>query len=142
MLGIAESVYDWNGCVLGHSFNGVLVKSAQYDGVNPALKIMGDVAQFFPRIQSLLGLIYEKRSPSEARHACFKCQPSSQRRLLEKHGHLLTGEGAAESLRTRFHNSREMQYGGNAFATQVASRNEIVSPKRVGNPCRHNRRSI
>jgi hypothetical protein len=66
-------------------------------------------------------LIYEKRSPSQARHAGFEGQPSSQRRLLEKHCHLLAGEGAAKVLRPRFHNSREMQYGGNAFATQVAS---------------------
>src|ERR1700733_2718797 len=119
--------------MLGHSLNCLLVKSTQYDGIDSAFKVVRDVAELFPRIEPLFCLIDEKCSPSKARHSRFERKSSSQRRLLEKHGHLLAGEGAAESLRTRFHNAREMQYGCNPFAAQIASRNQIISPESVRN---------
>jgi len=57
---------------------------------------------FFPRIEPLFCLVDENRSPSQARHSGFESKPGSQRRLLEKHCHLLAGKGAAKGLRPPF----------------------------------------
>src|SRR5256885_11449017 len=76
MLEIAERVNDRNAGVLRHTFDGLLVKSAQDNRVDPALKIMCDVAKLFSRIDSFVGLVHKKCCSAQAGHACFKGQTS------------------------------------------------------------------
>src|SRR5580698_8073882 len=111
MFQIAESVNYWNGCVRSHSHDRVLGKSAKHNRVHPALEVMRNVAQLLPRAQWLLSLVHEERGAAQTRHPRFEGQPSSQRRLLKEHHHLLASKRAAKVCRPRLHYSGKMKHG-------------------------------
>ncbi len=89
MFEIAQRVDYRNAGVLRHSFDSAVSVGPQHDGVDPALDIVRDVAQFLARIKAARSLIHEKRVAAHARHPRFKCKPGTQGLLFEKHHHLL-----------------------------------------------------
>src|SRR5581483_7512781 len=85
-------------------------KGAEHDYVDPALQVVGDVAQFLPGIKTACGLVDEERDSAQARNSRFKRQARAQGRLFEEHDQLLAGERAAKVGRTRLHVRRKVQY--------------------------------
>src|SRR5580704_13814864 len=111
MLQIAEGVNYRNGGVCSHSDNRVLGESAKHNRVHPALEVVRNVAQLLSRAQWLLSLVHEERGAAQTRHPRFEGQPSSQRRLLKEHHHLLAGKRATKIRRPRLHYSGKMKHG-------------------------------
>src|SRR5580658_258540 len=111
MFQIAESVNYWNGGVCSHSDDRVLGESAKHNRVYPALEVMRNVAQLLSGAEWLLSLVHEECGATQTRHPGFEGQPSSQRRLLKEHHHLLAGKRTAKIRRPRLHDSGKMKHG-------------------------------
>src|SRR5882757_9262956 len=92
MLEVAERVDYGNIGMRGHLFHGGVVEGAQHDQVDPALEVVGDVAERFAGIEAAGGLVDKKSGAAKAVHAGFESESGPQRGLLEKHHHLLAGK--------------------------------------------------
>src|SRR5271170_4511107 len=110
MFQVAEGVNHWNGGVRSHAHNRVLGEGAKHNRIHPALEVVRNVAQLLSRAQWLLSLVHEERGATQTRHPGFEGQPSSQRRLLKEHHHLLASKRATKIRRTCLHNSGKMKH--------------------------------
>ena len=129
---LTQCVDDRNACVLRHSFNCPVGKSAKDDPVHPALEIVGDVTELFPPVEAPVSLI-DKRSPAaHAGHPRFKREPGAEGLLLEKHYHLLAGQCGPKIGGTRFQQSGQMENGLNLNRAEVTDRNQVAARKRRG----------
>src|SRR5437667_932222 len=73
MLQLTQGVDDRNACILRHAFDCAVRESAQDNAIHPALEVVSDVAQLFPRVETPLRLIDERRPATHASHSCFEC---------------------------------------------------------------------
>src|SRR3977135_400034 len=96
MLEVAERVDYRNIGMRGHLFHGGVVESAQHDQVDPALEIVGDVAERLAGVETATGLVDKESGAAQAVHAGFEGQTRAEGGLLEKHHHLLASQRAAE----------------------------------------------
>src|SRR5579884_1569670 len=128
MFEIAERVDDGYARMLGHLLDGGVLEGAQDNAIDPALEVMGDIAELFTGIEAVARVVHEKRGAAQARHAGLKCQASAQRGLLEKHGELLAEQRAAEVLGAGLHHVGEVEDGAHVGGRKIANGNEVVEP--------------
>ncbi len=115
--------------MLRHALDGLLRKCAQHDQVHPALQVVRHIAQLFPGIEPFVSLIDEHRRSAQAYHPGLERQPGSQGRFLEEHDDLSARERPPKICRTRLHHSSEMQNRIDAGGAEIASRDQIGTPK-------------
>src|SRR5258706_15418656 len=88
MFEVAERVDYRNRGMRGHLFHGGVVEGAQHDQVDPALEVVGDVAERFAGIEAAGGLVDKKSGTAKAVHAGFEGEAGAEGGLFEKHHHL------------------------------------------------------
>src|SRR6266566_1222036 len=115
--------------MLRHAFNCAVSERAKDDAIHPALKVVSDVAQLFPRVKTPLRLIDERGPAAHASHACFESQARAQGGLLEEHHNSLAGKQIVmffekPSLRTRltFEAGMASMGGWTSFVDQTQGR--------------------
>src|SRR5207237_2567919 len=89
--------------MLRYAFNCAVSERAKDDAIHPALKVVSDVAQLFPRVKTPLRLIDERGPAAHASHACFESQARAQGGLLEEHHNLLARQRCPEMYRPLFY---------------------------------------
>src|SRR5438270_12396331 len=95
--------------MLRYAFNCAVSERAKDDAIHPALKVVSDVAQLFPRVKTPLRLIDERGPAAHASHACFESQASAQGGVLEEHHNLLARHRCSEMRWSRFLHACEMK---------------------------------
>ena len=89
--------------------------------------IMRDIAEFFSRVEAVLGLVDERCPAAQARDSGLKGETRPQRRLLEEHHDMLPGERIAGNPRARFHQSSKMENRFDVDRTEIANRNQVTA---------------
>ena len=72
MLQFAEGIDHRDRRVRGHGSNRLVSKGSQHHAINPALQIVGHVAQALASAQSRLRLVNEERHPAQTVDARLK----------------------------------------------------------------------
>src|SRR3989442_7479780 len=72
MLDFAQGIYHRNAGEFRHAFDGFMRERAQHDSAYPALEIVRNVAEGFPRIETFMPLIDERNRATESTDARFK----------------------------------------------------------------------
>src|SRR5258706_10742130 len=86
MFEVAERIDDWNIGVRGHLFHGGVAEGAQHDQIDPALEVVGDVAEGFAGVEAAGGLVDKKSGTAQAVHAGFEGEAGGGRGgLVKKH---------------------------------------------------------
>src|SRR5438445_8799548 len=107
--------------MLRYAFNCAVSERAKDDAINPALKVVSDVAQLFPRVKPPLRLIDERGPAAHASHACFESQARAQGGLLEEHHDLLARQRRAKMRWSCFHQARSEEH-----TSELQSRQYLV----------------
>src|SRR5579864_2911585 len=123
MLQVAERIDHRNGSMFGHAFNRLLLEGSQHDHIHPALEILRNVTELFARVDAAGSLVHKMTDAAEAGHSRLKRKPSPQRRLLEKHHHLLAGQSPLIDRRARLHELREVKHRLDSLRAKIANRN-------------------
>src|SRR6476661_6624148 len=108
MFNLTQRIDHRNAGELRDAFDGLMRERAQHDPADPALEIVCDIAERLTRIEPLMTVIHKCNCAANAKAPTFECESLPQRRLLQKHGDLLSRQYGSELIRTRLHAAGEM----------------------------------